>query len=353
MYNYKLKEITLMIKVGIIGANGYTGYELMRMLAAHPKVKVVYAASRSNAGTPAANLYPSLSGAYGDMLFDAINFELCAKNCDVVFTALPHGVSAETCAAVLKAGGKNIKVIDLSADFRYDSIPLFNTTYGIEHPCAGLNQTAVYGLSELFRSRVKEAQIVANPGCYPTASILALYPLVKEKLISPSGIIVDAKSGATGAGRQASEAFSLCESSGNFKAYGVTTHRHTSEIEEKLGANALMFTPHLLPVKRGILATCYADIEKAAEKDIFAAYEKYYKNEPFVKVGADIPDLNYVVNSNECRIGFKIDARAKKIIIVSVIDNLIKGASGQAIQNMNIMFGFDERLGLPACGNQL
>jgi len=343
-----------MIKVGIIGANGYTGYELMRMLATHPKARVVYAASRSNAGTPVTHLYPSLQGAYGDMLFDAIDVEACAKACDVVFTALPHGVSAETCATILKAGKKNIKVIDLSADFRYDNIGLFNKTYGIEHPATELNQTAVYGLCELFRDNIKGAHMVANPGCYPTASILALYPLVQEKLVNPEGIIIDAKSGATGAGRQAQEAFSLCESGENFKAYSVTVHRHSSEIAEKLGADGLLFTPHLLPVKRGILATVYATLcSGITETHIKTAYAKYYKNEPFVRVGDDIPELKYVVNSNECRIGFRVDKASGRIVIVSAIDNLIKGASGQAIQNMNILFGLDEKMGLPMCGNQL
>ncbi|MCL2796873.1 MAG: N-acetyl-gamma-glutamyl-phosphate reductase [Firmicutes bacterium] len=346
------------MKIGIIGANGYTGYELMRLLANHPRADVVYAGSRSMAGRKVPSLYPALSGVYDELRFESPNASVAAKKCDIVFTALPHGLSAEMGAELIKLG---CKVIDLSADFRYDSIPLFEKTYEIAHPCPGLNEQKVYGLCELNRKKiVKSTKLVANPGCYPTASILALYPLLAEKVISPDGIIIDAKSGASGAGRKADEAFSYCESSSNFKAYAVTTHRHTSEIEEKLSAAALSpvalnFTPHLLPVKRGILATVYANLVPAAEKRIADVYKAFYEKEPFVKVNpeGEMPELKFVVGSNICRIGYKVDLRTKKVIIVSVIDNLIKGASGQAIQNMNIMYSLDERMGLPAVGNQL
>ena len=346
-----------MLKVGIIGANGYTGYELMRLLANHPNARVVYAASRSLAGTKVTALYPALGGAYGELLYEAPDSAEASKRCDIIFTALPHGLSAQSGAEVFKSGKK---VIDLSADFRYDSIPLFEKTYGIKHPCADLNAQALYGLPELNRAKIKTAGIIANPGCYTTASILALYPLLCEKLISASGIIIDAKSGATGAGRKADEAFSLCEASGNFKAYAVAAHRHTSEIEEKLSAAAgasvtLTFTPHLLPVKRGILATVYADILPDCENKIAAAYQKFYGSEPFVSVykEGELPELKFVTGSNCCHIGFKTDTRTHKLILVSVIDNLIKGASGQAIQNMNLLFGFPETMGLPMVGDQL
>ena len=345
------------MKVGIIGANGYTGYELMRLLANHPKADVVYAASRSMAGRMVPSLFPTLAGVYGELRFEAPNAGVAAKKCDLVFTALPHGLSAEMGAELIKLG---CKVIDLSADFRYETLQTFEKTYEITHPCPEFAKQAVYGLSELNRKKIKSAKLVANPGCYPTASILALYPLLSEKIISPDGIIIDAKSGASGAGRKADEAFSLCETAGNFKAYAVGTHRHTSEIEEKLSAAALSpvainFTPHLLPIKRGILATIYANLLPAAEKRIADVYKAFYEREPFVRVNpeGEMPELKFVAESNLCRIGYKVDARTQKVIIVSVIDNLIKGASGQAIQNLNIMYGYDEKMGLPTTGNQL
>ena len=259
-----------MIKAGIIGANGYTGFELLRILGRHGEAKVTAAASRSNAGTPVADLYPALKSTYGDMLFCDANISLFT-DCDVCFTALPHAASAEIGGILHDAG---VKVIDLSADFRYDSLRLYEQTYGVNHPRPELNEKAVYGLPELFRDKIAGADIVGNPGCYTTASILALYPLIKENVIGRNGIIIDAKSGVTGAGRKADVGYSYCETADNFKAYGVTTHRHTSEIEEKLGVT-LSFTPHLLPVKRGILATVYADCSLDADA-VQAAYDKYY-----------------------------------------------------------------------------
>ena len=346
-----------MIKVGIIGANGYTGAELMRLLASHGKAKVTYIASRSNAGTAAWELYPSLYSYYGDMKYEEPNAEKCAKKCDVVFTCLPHAASAAFGAELCKLG---VKVIDLSADFRYDNIDLYEKTYKVVHPAKELNAEAVYGLVELFRDKVKGARIIGNPGCYTTSSILPLYPLIKENLISEKGIVIDSKSGVTGAGRKADIGYSYCETDESFKAYAVTTHRHTSEIEEKLSVDgkkaALAFTPHLLPVKRGILSTIYADLRNAADaKKIAEAYEKYYAGEPFVNVFPEgtLPELKWVVGSNTCKIGYKMDARLNKVIIVSCLDNLIKGAAGQAIQNMNVMFGIDEKEGLPLCANYL
>jgi len=345
------------MKVGIIGANGYTGYELMRLLADHPKADIVYTASRSMAGRFVATLYPTLGGAYGDMRYEAPNAGVAAKKCDLVFTALPHGASAQIGAELVRLG---VKVIDLSADFRYESLQAYEKTYEIAHPCPELNALAVYGLCELNRKKIKSAKLVANPGCYPTASVLALYPLLCEKVIAPDGIIIDAKSGASGAGRKAEEAYSLCESAGNFKAYAVAAHRHMSEIEEQLSAAAgapvvLNFTPHLLPVKRGILATIYADLTPGGEKRVAEAYKGFYDKEPFVRVHpeGEMPELKFVTGSNLCRIGYKVDPRTKKIIIVSVIDNLMKGASGQAVQNLNIMFGYDEKMSLPTMGSQI
>lgn len=336
-----------MIQAAIVGANGYTGFELMRLLASHPQVKLTAAVSRSNAGVPVADLYPPLRFAYGNMAFSAADVSQL-KGVDVCFTALPHAASAEIGGQLHDMG---VKVIDLSADFRYDSLELYQSTYKVTHPRPELNAQAVYGLPELFRDKIRTASIVGNPGCYTTCSILALYPLLKEGLIGRDGIIIDAKSGVTGAGRKADLAYNLCEASENFKAYGVTTHRHTTEIEEKLGVS-LSFTPHLLPVKRGILATVYAECT-ASESDIQAAYDKYYKDERFVFASPMLPELHHVRGSNCCAIGYKLDPRLKRVILVSVIDNLIKGASGQAIQNMNILFGLDEGLGLPLVGEYL
>ena len=347
----------IMIKVGIIGANGYTGAELMRLLAMHGKAKVTYIASRSNAGTAATELYPSLYAKYKDMKYEEPDAKECAKKCDVAFTCLPHAASAAFGAELCHSG---VKVIDLSADFRYDDINLYEKTYKVVHPAKELNKEAVYGLVELYREQIKSARIIGNPGCYTTSSILPLYPLIKENLISENGIIIDSKSGVTGAGRKADIAYNYCETDESFKAYAVTTHRHTSEIEEKLSVDgkkiALSFTPHLLPVKRGILSTIYADLKNGAdEQKIAAVYDKYYGAEPFVNVFPEgtLPEIKWVAGSNTCKIGYKVDKRLNKIIIVSCLDNLIKGAAGQAIQNMNVMFGVDEKEGLPLCANYL
>lgn len=344
-----------MIKAGIIGANGYTGFELLKILAEHKGVETVHCASRSNAGTNVSALYPALGGFYKDLKFCEPDPVAAAKECDVVFTALPHAASAQMGMELIKNG---TRVIDLSADFRYDDVRLYEKTYKVEHPCPQLNDEAVYGLTELNRDKVKNCRIVGNPGCYTTASILPLYPLIKEGLISPDGIIIDAKSGTSGAGRKAETDYSFCEVTENFKAYGVTTHRHTSEIEEKLSQGsqkvALSFTPHLLPVKRGILATIYANTSAAPAK-ISAAYEKYYGGEQFVRFFEEgvMPELKWVTGSNMCCIGFKTDPRLNRVIIVSCLDNLVKGASGQAVQNMNVMFGFDEAEGLKKVAQHL
>ncbi len=342
-----------MIKVGIIGANGYTGFELMRLLASHNQAKLEFASSRSMAGEKISSIYPSLDFFYKDKKFDSIDVNDAIKRCDVIFTALPHATSAEIAG---KFADKNVKVIDLSADFRYDDVKLFESTYKVEHPRRDLNEKAVYGLCEIFRDKIKGAQIVGNPGCYVTSALLPLIPLIKEKVISPNGIIIDAKSGASGAGRKSDADYILCESDGNFKAYGVTTHRHTTEIEEKLSAYdekvTVSFTPHLLPIKRGILSTIYANVT-ASESDIKKVYDSYYKNEKFVRVCDGLPEIKWVAGSNVCAIGYKFDVKCGRIIIVSCIDNLIKGASGQAIQNMNVMFGLPEDTGLPVLGQYI
>lgn len=345
-----------MIRAAIIGANGYTGYELMRLIHAHPDITLSAAVSRSNAGSKLSELYPPLGFAYGDKKFDEGDIDKIAANSDVAFTALPHAASAEIGGKLHDAG---LKVIDLSADFRYSDINLYESTYGVTHPRPELAAQAVYGLCEINRDKIAKADVIGNPGCYTTCSILPLYPLLKSGVISDKGIIIDAASGITGAGRKADLGYNFCESDGSFKAYGVTTHRHTTEIEEKLSFGkeriSLSFTPHLLPAKRGILATIYAELKSGAdEKDIDKAYSIYAGEKFAVPLGANVlPELKWVVGSNVCAFGYKCDRKNGRIIIVSAIDNLIKGASGQAIQNCNIIFGLKEDAGLPLIGNYL
>lgn len=336
-----------MINVSVIGANGYTGLQLLTLLASHKEVKLAHAVSRSHSQKEITELYPSLL-PFAGRRFEDLNLEILAGDTNLCFTCLPHGTSGEICSKLYHAG---VKIVDLSADFRYDDVDTYREWYKVEHCDKALNKIAVYGLSEIYRKEIQKASIIGNPGCYTTCSILPLYPLLKEKRISSKGIVIDAKSGTSGAGRKAAEAYSFTELDENFKAYSVATHRHTSEIEEQLSVAAaskilLNFTPHLLPVKRGILSTIYADCI-ASPEEIAGTYEKYYGKSLFVKpLRQGLPELKYVVGSNYCMIGFTVDPRTEKIIIVSAIDNLIKGASGQAIQNMNLMYGFREDEGL-------
>lgn len=338
------------IKVAIVGANGYTGFELLRILAAHKNAEVISAVSRSNAGTKISDMYPALRACYKDTVFDEMNYDKL-KGADVAFTALPHTAGAQIGGELFDAG---VKLIDLSADLRYDSLKLYENTYKVTHPRPDLNEKAVYGLCELNRESIKNASVVGNPGCYTTASILPLKPLIDEGLIEKNGIIIDAKSGVTGAGRKSDVSYSYCETDGNFKAYSAVGHRHTTEIEEKLGADSICFTPHLLPLKRGILNTVYARLKTDDYKLIESTYNKYYGTEKFVEfTGQTLPELKWARGSNCCFIGAIPDFKNGLIKIVSVIDNLIKGASGQAVQNMNIMFGFDESQGLQPLGEYL
>lgn len=326
------------MNVSIIGATGYAGEELFRLLLSHPKVNIKSAVSKSFAGQRIKEIYPSLDT---DLTLDGDNEKAYA--CDIVFTALPHG-SAQTAVAEAHAAGA--KVIDLSADFRYEDISIYEQWYGA-HTQKHLK--SAYGLCELYRDDIAKANIVGNPGCYTTCSILALYPLLSAGVIDTENIIIDAASGVSGAGRKESLSYAYCETADNFKAYSVTTHRHTSEIEEQLSMAAgktilLSFTPHLLPVKRGILSTIYANT-LADDKAIAKAYERY-ADEKFVKVVNRLPELKDVVGSNCVKIGYVLDKRLKRLVIVSCIDNLMKGAAGQAVQNMNIMCGFSESEGL-------
>lgn len=340
-----------MVKASVVGATGYAGAELMRLLTAHPQVTVTHAISKSFAGQNISDLYPSFLSS--DYALEELDYEAVAKNSDIVFTCLPHGASAETAAQLL---AKGVKVIDLSGDFRYNDISVYESWYKVKHAAPELLTESVYGMPELYRERIKNARLIGNPGCYTTCSILAVYPLLKAGIIESSGIIIDAKSGVTGAGRSEKLANSFCEVDESLKAYGVATHRHTSEIEQELGLAAgagvaVSFTPHLMPVKRGILSTIYLTPKAGVtEADIAAAYAMY-KDEPFVQVtGGRLPELKHVNGSNNCAIGFVLDQRVNRLIVVSCLDNLIKGAAGQAVQNMNLVCGFDEAAGLNNTG---
>jgi len=339
------------IKVGIYGGSGYTGEELLRLLVSHPGAKVVAATSRRFAGVPVAEVYPVFSGLT-DLVYTDASPEAVADLVDIVFLALPHGVSMEFAPIFLKAGRK---VIDLSADFRIHAEATYEAWYG-RHKAPGMLQEAVYGLPELHRESIRNTRLVANPGCYPTSIILGLAPVLKSRWIDTDSVIADSKSGVSGAGRDPQIASLYCEVAGGFKAYKVGGHRHTPEIEQELSALAeremkISFTPHLLPVKRGILSTIYAKLSKdVTAEEATALYQAFYREEPFVRIcrSGQFPNLSSVVGSNYCDIGVTVDKRTGRIIIVSAIDNLIKGASGQAIQNMNLMCGLKEETGLPA-----
>lgn len=338
-----------MIKAAIFGASGYTGYELLRMLAVHPKVRVLEATSRQYKDKEVCEVFPSLRGFYKGLKFSD-PADVASVKADVAFSAMPHGASQEVVPALLDAGNR---VIDLSADFRLHDMGVYKEWYG-DHVSGNLLSEAVYGLPELHREKIKAARLVANPGCYPTSAILALAPALKEKLIEPDSIIIDSKSGVSGAGRGASLDTSFVEVASGFKAYKVGCHRHTPEIEQELSAVfgasiGVTFTPHLLPTPRGILTTAYAKLAKDMDAaDLLGIYKAFYEAEPFVRVLPEgkAPDISQVRCSNFCDIGVFVDNRRGRAVIVSAIDNLVKGASGQAIQNMNILFGFDETEGL-------
>lgn len=341
-----------MIKASVIGATGYAGAELVRNLLKHPKVKLKYLVSKSYKGQRFCDIYTNVSDC--DIELCALDIEKIAIDSDIVFCALPHGVSSSVCTQLLSYG---TKIIDLSGDLRYDDVNVYEQWYGVHHDNVDTMKKAIYGLSEVYINEIATASIVANPGCYTTCSISALYPLLKEGLVKTKGIIIDAKSGVTGAGRSAKTNLLFSEVDENMKAYGLTNHRHTSEIEQELSKATkqdimISFTPHLIPVKRGILATCYADLNgEITELQIESAFEKQYSNCPFIHfLGQIIPETKMVCGSNRIDIGYKIDKRLNRIIVVSVLDNLIKGAGGQAIQNMNIMFGMKQATGLEING---
>lgn len=340
-----------MVNVSVIGATGYAGAELMRLLTVHPQATVMHAVSKSFAGQNMSDLYPSFFSS--DYALEELDFEAVTKDSDIVFTCLPHGASAETAAQLL---AKGVKVIDLSGDFRYNDIAVYEGWYKAKHAAPELLAESVYGMPELYRERIKKARLIGNPGCYTTCSILPVYPLLKAGIVEPNGIIIDAKSGVTGAGRSERLANSFCEVDESLKAYGVATHRHTSEIEQELGLAAgaevvVSFTPHLLPVKRGILSTIYLTPKAGVtDSDVAAAYAMY-NGEPFVQMmGGKLPEIKHVNGSNNCAIGYVLDKRANRLVVVSCLDNLIKGAAGQAVQNMNLVCGFSETEGLNNTG---
>lgn len=339
-----------MIKVGIIGATGYAGGELVRILQAHKEAEIVWYGSRSYIDKKYADVYQNMFEIIENRCLDD-NMEALADKADVIFTATPQGF----CASVMNERIlSETKVIDLSADYRIKDVSVYEKWYGIEHKSPQFIKEAVYGLCEVNREVVKTARLVANPGCYTTCSILTAYPLAKEGIIDMDTLIVDAKSGTSGAGRGAKVSNLFCEVNENIKAYGVGSHRHTPEIEEQLnlasgGNAAISFTPHLVPMNRGILATEYASLKKEVTyTDVKAIYDQYYKDEIFVRVLEEgiCPETKWVEGSNYADINFKIDHRTNRIIMMGAIDNLVKGAAGQAVQNMNIMFGLNEREGL-------
>ncbi len=339
-----------MIKAGIIGSTGYAGAELVRLLCRHSKVEIKWFGSRSYIGERYADVFRNMFEIVDEKCLDD-NMEQLADAVDVIFTATPQGL----CASLVNEDILNkVKMIDLSADFRLKDVAVYEKWYGIKHQSPQFLEEAVYGLCEINRSRTKDARIIANPGCYTTCSILSVYPMVKEGLIEPKSIIIDAKSGTSGAGRGAKVPNLFCEVNENIKAYGVATHRHTPEIEEQLGYAAgeevlINFTPHLVPMQRGILVTAYADLKKdVSYEEVKAVYDKYYKKEQFVRVlEKDVcPETRWVEGSNYVDVNFKLDARTNRIIMMGALDNLIKGAAGQAVQNMNIVFGLPENMGL-------
>lgn len=338
-----------MIRIGIVGASGYTGVELARLLCNCPDVKLTVATSRQYKGKKLAEVYPNLAGMV-DIVCEDLQSEELLERADLFFTAVPHQTAMAIVPDLLQA---DKKVVDLSADFRIHDAAVYEKWYQ-KHTAQDYLAEAVYGLPELHRQDIAQARLVANPGCYPTSVILGLAPLLQDGLIDPETIIVDAKSGASGAGRAAQTGTLFCEVTEGFKAYKVAAHRHTPEMEQEISELckkqvAISFTPHLLPMSRGILSTIYAGLGKSVTDDeVNDLYRNFYKNEPFVRVSERgvFPATQFVRGSNFCDLGFKIDSRTGRIIVLAAIDNLVKGAAGQAVQNMNLMCGLPETRGL-------
>lgn len=342
------------LKVAVAGSSGYAGGELLRLLLAHPRVTVTAVTSEKSAGQPISSIFPNLLGLT-ELVCEPLDPEAISRKADLVFLALPHVASQDACHHFRRLGKK---VVDLSADFRLNDPAVYEKWYEHSHQYPGLLKEAVYGLPELHRSRIKGAMLIANPGCYPTGALLGLAPLVKEKAIDLSSIVIDSKSGVSGAGRSPSLAHHFPEVNEGFAAYKVATHRHTPEIEQELSLLAsrkvtVSFTPHLVPMNRGILTTIYARFTKPiGQAGLHEMYREFYKAERFIRLlpSGQAPNVRHVRGSNFCDIGVFSDPRTDRAVIVTAIDNLVKGASGQAVQNMNIMMGFDEAEGLKLAG---
>lgn len=340
-------------KAAIVGASGYSGEVLVQLLLSHPRVELAAVTSRQNAGQTLAQVFPNFAShpQSKSIRFAEPNAAVLAKQADVVFLALPHGVAAEYAAPLVNAG---CIVIDLSADFRLKSQETYKEFYIHDHPAPELLKKSVYGLPEIYRDQIKKALLVASPGCYPTSILLPVIPLLQAGLVNPSNIIADSLSGVSGAGRKAEPEYLFCECNESVRPYGVPKHRHLSEIEEQLSFAAqspviIQFTPHLIPVNRGILTTLYLEpAQKLSDEKISAVYQKHYGREPFVRLleGRNLPDTKNVVGTNAIEIAWRLDARTGRLIVMSAEDNLLKGASGQAVQSMNIICGFPETAGL-------
>lgn len=340
------------IKVGIVGASGYGGVQLARLLFDHPKLELVYLGGDRSAGKAFSELYPHL-GHMMPQTVEEINLEIIGDRCDAVFLSLPNGLAYQMAPTLLEKG---CKVLDLSADYRFRNLKTYQDWYGGDRTDQQVAEMAVYGLPELYRDRIAEAQLVGCPGCYPTASLLALSPLLKQGLIIPETAIIDAKSGASGAGRKANVNLLLAEADQSLGAYGVARHRHTPEIEQicsDLAGHEVMiqFTPHLIPMVRGILATVYATLRDPGlvRDDLLTIYQAFYRNSPWVRIlpSGTYPQTKWAAGTNLCYIGIEVDPRTDRVIVLSAIDNLMKGQAGQAIQCLNLMMGWEETLGLP------
>lgn len=340
------------VPVGIVGASGYGGVQLMRLLMEHPGVEIVYLGGESSAGKPFSDLYPHLS-PFVDLKIESIDLDKIAADCQVVFLSLPNGLAYQMAPSLL---AKGCKVLDLSADYRFFDVSTYKSWYGGDRTDQELASTTVYGLPELYRDRIAQAQLIGCPGCYPTASLLALAPLLKQGLILPETAIIDAKSGTSGGGRQAKVNMLLAEADSSLGAYGVARHRHTPEIEQICSDLAghevtIQFTPHLIPMVRGILATVYATMRDPGleREDLITIYNAFYRNAPWVKIlpSGTYPQTKWACGTNLCYIGLEVDSRTGRVIVMSAIDNLMKGQAGQAVQCLNLMMGWEETLGLP------
>lgn len=343
------------VSVGIMGASGYGGVQLVRLLTEHPQVDLVYLGGQSSAGQDFSEIYPHL-GQQINLKVEAIDLDEIGRRCDVVFLSLPNGLACQMAPSLLERG---CKVLDLSADYRFSDLSVYEAWYGKERSDRDVASTAVYGLPELYRDRIATAQLVGCPGCYPTASLLALSPLLKQGLVLPESAIVDAKSGTSGGGRQAKTHLLLAEADNSLGAYGVARHRHTPEIEQVCSDLAghevlVQFTPHLIPMVRGILSTVYATLRDPGlvRDDLLTIYSAFYRNSPWVRMlpNGVYPQTKWACGTNLCYIGIEVDPRTERVIVMSAIDNLMKGQAGQAVQCLNLMMGWDETLGLPKLG---